>query len=125
MPRQERHKTKYAGVYWVQSKAKSDGRPERIYYITYRKNGRLIEEKAGRQFEDDMTPARASYIRGQKIEGVQPSNEERREKDQEKKKAESNKWTIERIWEEYKAQKSDSKSFRTDENRYENYIKPN
>jgi hypothetical protein len=29
----------------------------------YRKNGKLIEEKAGRQFKDDMTPAKATRIR--------------------------------------------------------------
>ena len=41
----------------------ADGKSERIYYIVYRKNGKLTGEKAGRQFVDDLTPARASDIR--------------------------------------------------------------
>ncbi len=65
----ERIKTNYPGVYYIMSKA-TDGRPEKIYYIFYRKGGKQIEEKAGRQFQNDMTPARAARIRGQRIEGV-------------------------------------------------------
>jgi hypothetical protein len=62
MPRQERHKTKFVGVCCIKSKVKSDGRPEKIFYITHRKDGKLIEEKEGHQFDDDMTPACAVYI---------------------------------------------------------------
>ena len=36
---------------------------EKIYYIYYRKKGKVITEKAGRQFKDAMTPAKASNIR--------------------------------------------------------------
>jgi hypothetical protein len=32
----------------------------------------MIEEKAGRQFQDDMTPARAVRIRAKRIEGKSP-----------------------------------------------------
>jgi len=45
------------------------GKPEKIFYITYRRDGRLIEEKAGRQFSDRMTPAKASRMRAERIEG--------------------------------------------------------
>ena len=45
----------------------------------YRKNGRLIEEKAGRQFQDDMTPARAAGLRAGRIDGKQLTNKEKRE----------------------------------------------
>ena len=100
----QRHKTDYPGVYFVMGKAVSTGRPEKIYYIRYRKKGKLIEEKAGRQFQDDMTPARASNLRGLKIEGKQPSNEEKRQADKEIKAAEANKWTIDRLYAEYKKQ---------------------
>jgi hypothetical protein len=68
----ERIKTNYPGVYYIMSKA-TDGRPEKIYYIFYRKGGKQIEEKAGRQFQNDMTPARAARIRAQRIEGCQQS----------------------------------------------------
>jgi hypothetical protein len=44
MPRQKRFKTKYPGVYYVEGVG-ANGRPERIYYIFYRKDGKQIEEK--------------------------------------------------------------------------------
>ena len=73
MAKIKRHKTDYPGVYYIMGKAVATGKPERIYYIRYRKNGKPVEEKAGRQFQDDMTPARASNKRALKIEGEQPS----------------------------------------------------
>jgi integrase len=123
MPAKKRFKTKYPGVYYIESVAVGSGKLERIFYIMYRKNGELIEEKAGRQFQDDMTPARAAGMRTQRIEGNQLSNKEQREAIRANKKTQANRWTINRIWTEYKKQKSDSKSLRTDENRYQNYIK--
>ena len=69
MPVFKRIKTKYPGVYYFVGTAIGSKKPERIYYIRYRKEGKLIEEKAGRQFQDDMTQARAALIRAQKIEG--------------------------------------------------------
>jgi len=41
----ERIKTNYPGVYYIMGKA-ADGRPEKIYYIFYRRGGKQIEEKA-------------------------------------------------------------------------------
>ncbi|MBA3027399.1 MAG: hypothetical protein FP814_08850 [Desulfobacterium sp.] len=55
----KRIKTKYAGVYFVDGVSAS-GKSEKIYFIRYRKDGRMVEEKAGRQFANDMTPARAA-----------------------------------------------------------------
>jgi hypothetical protein len=49
--------------------------PEKIYYIYYRLGGRQIEEKAGRQFQDGMTPVRAAMIRSERIQGKAPPNE--------------------------------------------------
>jgi len=62
LPEQKRFKTKYPGVYYVEGTA-ADGRVEIIYYIFYRKENMQIEEKAGRQFKDDMTPAKAAQLR--------------------------------------------------------------
>jgi integrase len=123
MPSLQRIKTNYPGVHFVMGKA-SDGRPERIYYIMYRKNGKLIEEKAGRQFKDDMTPARASHIRTEKIEGKSPSRREAREQREAAKKAEAERWTVDRLWQEYRNRKPGLKGLVTDENRYQNHIKP-
>lgn len=121
MPKQERFKTKYAGIYYVIGESVK-GKPEKIYYIRYRKNGKSIEEKAGRQFQDDMTPARASGIRAQRIEGEQLSNEEKRI--QEKTAANEKHWTIDALWNEYSNCKERNKNFRTDEGRYNQHIKP-
>lgn len=65
----------------------------------------MVEEKAGRQYQDDMTPARASGMRGQRIDGEQASNQERREAEQAKKAAEAGRYTIDRLWKEYSLQR--------------------
>ena len=115
MPAKNRVKTNYPGVYYVESKIAGSARIEKIYYIIYRRKGKLIEEKAGRQYQDDMTPARASKMRTNRIEGKQLSNTVQRE-------IEKGKWTINRLWEEYTLQKADLKGLRTDKNRYELYL---
>jgi integrase len=125
MPAQKRLKTKYPGVYYILGKAVSSKKEERIYYIMYRKDGRQIHEKAGRQFQDDMTPARAAQIRALRIEGEQLSNKERRQVEKEKKEADANRWTVKRLWKEYKKNKPVLKGIVTDENRFENHIEPN
>ena len=81
MPAKGRFKTKYPGVFYING-ASSKGKTERIYYIRYRKNGKMIEEKAGRQYQDDMSPAKASGIRSDRIEGSQLSNAQKREAEQ-------------------------------------------
>ncbi|WP_028313225.1 tyrosine-type recombinase/integrase [Desulfatibacillum aliphaticivorans] len=124
MPSMKRHKTKYAGVYFIESKHTQSGKPERVYYIFYRKDGKQIEEKAGRQYQDDMTPARAAGIRAKRIQGKESSNEERREEARALRNEEDGRWTLDKIWEEYKAQRAYNKSLRVDENRYDNHIKP-
>ncbi|MDQ1317074.1 MAG: hypothetical protein QG588_725, partial [Candidatus Poribacteria bacterium] len=50
MPKFTREKTKYPGVTFITGTTVGNSKPERIYYIRYRKDGRLIEEKVGRQF---------------------------------------------------------------------------
>ena len=112
----ERIKTNYPGVYYIMSKA-TDGRPEKIYYIFYRKGGKQIEEKAGRQFQNDMTPARAARIRGQRIEGG-ASNQERRDE------AKQEVWTVTRLWQGYSADKPITKSLTTDRSRFQKFIEP-
>jgi integrase len=124
MPAQKRLKTKYPGVYYIQGAAVGAKKKERIYYIMYRKDGKQIQEKAGRQFQDDMTPAKAAQIRTNRIQGKQLSNKERREAEKALKEAETKRWTIERLWKEYKANNPKLKGVVTDENRFDNYIEP-
>ena len=119
MAKQERFKTKYPGVYFIETTVPG-GKPEKVYYIRYRRKGKMIEEKVGKQFQDDMTPARASGIRALRIQGDESTNREQREQER---RAEA-KWTINRLWEEYKAGKPNLKGIVTDENRYAKHIKP-
>jgi integrase len=98
MAKQERFKTNYPGVYYIEGKAVGRSGTEKIYYIRYKKSGKSVEEKAGRQYSDDMTPARAARIRAQRVEGKQESNQEKREEER------KYRWTIERLWERYKDQ---------------------
>ena len=116
-----RIKTKYPGVYYIMSP--TGAKQEKIYYILYRKNGKLIEEKAGRQFQDDMTPARAAGKRARRVEGKEPTNNEKRIKKQELKAAEGKKWTVDRLWRAYKGGKDQTKSLKTDESRYKKHLK--
>ena len=126
MPSIKRQKTKYPGVYFIEGlSATGSKKPERIYYIIYRKAGRLIEEKAGRQFQDDMTAAKAAQIRTKRIQNDELSNKEQRAVIQAEKEAENNRWTISGLWKEYKKGKLDLKGITQDENRFEKYIKPN
>ena len=78
MPKQKRYKTKYPGVYYINGRGLEKGTKEKVYYILFRKSGKLIEEKAGRQFQDKMTPYRASRIRNQKITGKLPLNRDQK-----------------------------------------------
>lgn len=105
MPKQERIKTTYPGVYYIQGISKASGKPERLFYITYRKEGKQIEEKAGKQYSDNMTAAKANKIRVLRTEGQQLSNKERRKQREEIKLA-KNIWTINKLWNEFHYQKN-------------------
>lgn len=113
MASRQRQWTDYPGVYFVDAPRKGGGEKERVYYIVYRKGGRQIEEKAGHQYKDQMTPMRASRIRGERIE----SNfqyEPRRGKGQ----------TLSQLWTFYRDVNRDKASSQGDLYRYNNYIAP-
>ncbi|MEJ5330613.1 MAG: site-specific integrase [Desulfobaccales bacterium] len=113
----KRHKTKYPGVFYREANRLGGPGKERVYYIVFKKDGKIYEEKVGRQFADDMTPARANQIRSQRIEGKRPSRRELRAA------AKETKWTIDRLWEQYLSDKPDTKSWRTDRYRYNKFLK--
>lgn len=110
----KRHKTGYKGVYYRWSKTPT-GRKEKVFYVAYMRDGKVVEEKAGRQHQDDMTSARANLYRAAIVEGRRPPRKEQRKRA---------KWTIARIWEEYKAAHGDNKSLHDDELRFTKYIEP-
>ena len=55
MPAKDRFKTKYPGVYYIESSTGRNGKSERVYYIVYRKEGKLIEEKLLVSLKDKYT----------------------------------------------------------------------
>ncbi|MFZ5426742.1 MAG: tyrosine-type recombinase/integrase [Thermodesulfobacteriota bacterium] len=121
MPRKERFKTDYPGVFFTLNTG-TDGKPEKVFYIFYRKGGRQIEEKAGRQRRDDMTPARAAALRALRMDNKVPTNQEKRDAERAVKEAEANRWTVKRLWEAYKEQKTGFKSLRQDEYRFTKHL---
>lgn len=116
----KRTKTNYPGVYHREVQ-RAGGGTERVFYIVFKRHGKTIEEKVGRQFQDNMTPAKASKIRIERMEGKRKSRKEVRE--EQRLAASTRRWTIDRIWREYQIQKSENKSIKTDVNRYDRYLK--
>jgi len=123
MPKQLRIKTQYPGVFYIKGTQAGTGKPERVYYISYRRDGKKIEEKAGRQFVDAMTPAKANQIRAQRITGKAKSNKERRQAIEDAKKAEAGKWTVQKLWDVYSEGRTIGKSLVNDKGRFEKYLK--
>lgn len=120
----KRIKTSYRGVFYREVNRRGRPGKEKVYYIVFKKDGKIYEEKVGRQYEDDMTPARANQIRSQRIEGNRLSRKEERERRRAEAEAEKNRWTFDRLWQEYKARNPGLKGLVTDENRYVKHLKP-
>jgi integrase len=121
MPAQKRFKTQYPGVYYIESTSSSNGKLDRIFNIRYRKNGRSIEEKAGRASQG-MTAARASYLRAAKLSGQKVTNKERRQAEKARQMEEAGRWTINKLWNSYSGMRAPGKSLDIDKRRYEKYL---
>jgi integrase len=119
-----RYYTDYPGVYVRKGTNPTTGKPEDIFYIRYRRDGKRIEEKAGREKQDDMTAARASKILGKIIDREQKPRKELREADQAAKAATAEAWTFSAIWKEYLAGKPEAKRSATDQTNFEKHISP-
>jgi integrase len=113
----KREKTNYPGVFYREAERIGGNGLEKVYYILFKKDGKLIEEKAGRQFKDNMTPAKAARIRADRIENKRKSKKEIREE-----KATAA-WTIDRLRQQYFADKPATKGWTTDGYRYDKYLK--
>ena len=46
---------------------------EKVFYIVFKKEAKVFEEKVGRQFADNMTDAKAAGIRAERNEGKRAS----------------------------------------------------
>jgi len=115
----KRIKTDYPGVFYREADRIGGKGIEKVFYVVFKKVGKVHEEKVGRQYVDNMTPAKAATIRGERIEGKRKSRKEIREAEKKK----NDIWTIDRLWAEYKRQKSNLKGLKIDENRYEKHLK--
>ncbi len=115
----KRFKTNHPGVYYRDVKRIGKSGIEKVYYIVFKKEGKTIEEKVGRQYTDGMTPAKASYIRGERIEGRVRSRKEVREQ------SKSKKWTIKNLWKEYQRRNPGLKGISQDKNRFKKHVQPN
>lgn len=113
MASRQRQWTDYPGVYFVETLRKHGGRKERVYYVVYRKGGRQVEEKVGHQYKDEMTPVRASRIRGERIESSLNSEAPLKRGQ-----------TLNQLWSLYREINGDKASSRGDIYRYKNYISP-
>jgi len=114
----KRYPTKYPGVFYREAKRIGASGEERVYYIVFKKEGKVFEEKVGRQHADSMTPAKAAGIRAERIEGKRLSRKEVRERKQEA----MNQPTIQKLWDSYKDRNSEKKSLQNDISNYNKYI---
>jgi integrase len=114
----KRIKTNYPGVFYREARRIGGRGTERVYYIVFKKNGKVHEEKVGRQYADAMTPAQAARMRSGRIEGKRLSPKELREALERQRRAEANKWTIDRLWDNYRRQRGDYATLRTDKSNY-------
>ncbi len=119
----KRCKTKYPGVFYREAKRVGKSGTERVYYVVYKKNGQIKEEKVGRQFTDNMTPLKAASYRAKLIEGKRLPRKEKKQQEEVRRLEEAEKYTIGRLWEEYKANRSPGKGLDVDALRYEKYLK--
>lgn len=118
--------TEKPGVFYRELEGGKPSKPIRMYYIRYRRGGRagsLIEEPVGKSTEG-MTPTKAAIIRAERMAGKALSNKEDRRRKEKEKVFAQERWTIGRLWEEYKNNKPNFKGIVTDDNRFKNYLSP-
>ncbi len=116
--------TDYPGVCFRVADRIGRAGTEKVYYIRFTRDGKVIEEKVGRQYSDAMTPARAAAIRADRIEGKRESRKEVRQTREKQRQEEAHHWTFDKLWNEYKLQKYNVKGLFIDENRYKNHVQP-
>jgi integrase len=114
----------YAGVHFVEAPRVGGYGLEKVYYIRYRRNGKLIEEKVGGQYRDNMTAAKAASIRGIRMEGKDATNAEKRAAIKAAKAEEEARYSLNRLWALFEEEKSTNRSIGDDRTRYNLHIAP-
>ncbi len=119
-----RKKTDRTGVYYrLVTRAGGKG-SEKMYYVTFKRDDKKLEEKVGGQYRDNMTPAKAARIRTDLIEGRRLTRKEQEAQKEAQKKAEEGKPTLKKLWQEFEKAKAENKSIRDDRYRWEMHLKP-
>ncbi len=108
----------YPGVYYRIADRIGGNGEEKIYYVVYKNNGKVVEAKAGRQYKDAMTPARAARYRSMLIEGREKTPQEQRQE----KAQHAARWTIERVWNEYRKHLPGGEASKQDLSRWTLYL---
>jgi len=119
----KRIKTDKPGVFYRNGQRIGGPGQEKIFYVIFKKDGKVCEEKVGRQYADKMTPARAALIRSDFIEGRRKTKKEQKIIDAEKKAQEKYRYHIDRLWTEYSKQRTHNQNYKKDLNRYKRYLK--
>lgn len=119
----KRIKTGYPGVFYREADRLGTRGKEKVYYVVYKRGGKTIEAKAGRQFADDMTPARANQYRTALIEGRTLTPQEKRQADRAAKQAENSRWTIAKLWDLYRETFSQNKVIHHEGRKFDNYLR--
>lgn len=129
--------TQYPGIrYREHSTRKFNGKPDRYYFIRYKRSGKAIEESVG-WASHGMNAQKATKIRVELVqnikEGIRPQSLQekraihetvRREEEEQKRREAVKGVTFGQIWEKYiEWAKSNKKSWRDDEQRYNSHLK--
>lgn len=116
MPRQFRNYTRHNGVYFVEL---ANG--DQTFFIRYKKDRKLIEEKAGRRSQG-WTAAKANRLRTERLAGKTGSNADQRSREIAEKELKNNRWTFRKIFDEYLASRPDLKGRTNDIRRFNSYL---
>lgn len=119
-----RMKTGYPGVYFYEQPRVGASGTEKAYYIVFKQDKKVFEEPVGRQYRDNMTAAKASRIRAERIEGRKEAPGAVRAREAAEKLAQANRPTIARLWALYIESRPDLKGLVTDQNRFEKHLAP-
>lgn len=117
-----RMKTKYPGVFYREADRIGTSGKEKIFYVVFKKDGKVVEEKVGRQFADNMSPAKAAGIRAMRIEGKCLSRKEERELAKEQQKQEEKHPSLQNLWNLYAENNRTKKSLATDGYNFKKYL---
>ena len=111
----------YAGVFYVEVTRVHSSQIERVYYIRYRRDGKLVEEKAGHQYRDNMTPAKAAGMRAARMEKREANNADKRVIAKQEHLAQLERSTVSDIFSAYQ-ESIPNRNWATDRSLYRHYL---